>query len=82
MAKVIGIDLGTTNSCVAVMEGSTPNVIANAEGVNTTEGHVHADDGMPATLLHDASAAMVDAALELRTANVSARSAGPPSRRA
>jgi molecular chaperone DnaK len=36
MAKVIGIDLGTTNSCVAVMEGSTPKVIANAEGVNTT----------------------------------------------
>ena len=32
MAKVIGIDLGTTNSCVAVMEGSTPKVIENAEG--------------------------------------------------
>ena len=36
MSKVIGIDLGTTNSCVAVMEGSTPKVIANAEGMNTT----------------------------------------------
>src|ERR1700734_2156946 len=36
MAKVIGIDLGTTNSCVAVMEGSTPKVIPNAEGANTT----------------------------------------------
>ena len=36
MSKVIGIDLGTTNSCVAVMEGSTPKVIANAEGANTT----------------------------------------------
>jgi molecular chaperone DnaK len=32
MAKVIGIDLGTTNSCVAVMEGATPKVIENAEG--------------------------------------------------
>ena len=36
MSKVIGIDLGTTNSCVAVMEGTTPKVIANAEGANTT----------------------------------------------
>jgi molecular chaperone DnaK len=36
MGKVIGIDLGTTNSCVAVMEGSTPKVIVNAEGANTT----------------------------------------------
>ncbi len=32
MGKVIGIDLGTTNSCVAVMEGATPKVIENAEG--------------------------------------------------
>src|SRR5438132_622880 len=36
MAKVIGIDLGTTNSCVAVMEGSAPRVIENAEGARTT----------------------------------------------
>jgi len=36
MSKVIGIDLGTTNSCVAIMEGSTPKVIPNAEGMNTT----------------------------------------------
>src|ERR1700726_194346 len=36
MAKVIGIDLGTTNSCVAVMEGAAPRVIENAEGVRTT----------------------------------------------
>jgi molecular chaperone DnaK len=36
MAKVIGIDLGTTNSCVAVMDGSKPKVIENAEGARTT----------------------------------------------
>ncbi|MDR1907814.1 MAG: molecular chaperone DnaK [Holosporales bacterium] len=36
MAKVIGIDLGTTNSCVAVMEGTTPRVIENSEGMRTT----------------------------------------------
>ena len=35
MAKIIGIDLGTTNSCVAVMEGGSPKVIHSAEGRNT-----------------------------------------------
>ena len=40
MAKVIGIDLGTTNSCVAVMEGSAPKVVENAEGARTTPSQV------------------------------------------
>ncbi|MDB5536567.1 MAG: dnaK [Devosia sp.] len=40
MAKVIGIDLGTTNSCVAVMDGSSPKVIENAEGARTTPSMV------------------------------------------
>ena len=46
MSKVIGIDLGTTNSCVAVMEGQVPKVIINAEGLNTTPSVVaFTDDG-------------------------------------
>ena len=45
MAKVIGIDLGTTNSCVAVMDGSEPRVIENAEGARTTPSMIaFADD--------------------------------------
>ena len=36
MSRIIGIDLGTTNSCVAVMEGGEPTVIPNAEGARTT----------------------------------------------
>ena len=40
MGKVIGIDLGTTNSCVSVMDGSTPKVIENAEGARTTPSMV------------------------------------------
>jgi molecular chaperone DnaK len=45
MAKVIGIDLGTTNSCVSVIEGNTPTVIVNSEGKRTTPSVVSFKDG-------------------------------------
>ena len=41
MGKIIGIDLGTTNSCVAVMEGGEPRVIENSEGDRTTHPLLH-----------------------------------------
>lgn len=45
-SKIIGIDLGTTNSCVAIMEGGTPKVIASAEGTRTTPSVVGYKDGI------------------------------------
>ena len=45
MAKMIGIDLGTTNSCVSVMDGKTPKVIENSEGDRTTPSYVAYTDG-------------------------------------
>jgi molecular chaperone DnaK len=46
MAKIIGIDLGTTNSCVAILEGNTPKVIENAEGTRTTPSIIaYMEDG-------------------------------------
>src|SRR5580692_4047602 len=46
MGKIIGIDLGTTNSCVAIMEGNTTKVIENAEGARTTPSIIaYMEDG-------------------------------------
>ena len=52
MGKVVGIDLGTTNSCVAVMEGGKPTVIANAEGFRTTPSVVAYTKNQDLSLIH------------------------------
>ncbi len=44
MGRVIGIDLGTTNSCVSIMEGTQPKVIENSEGARTTPSVVSFDE--------------------------------------
>src|SRR5882672_7943396 len=52
MAKVIGIDLGTTNSCVAVMEGGDTKVIENSEGARTTPSMVAFTDSGERLVVH------------------------------
>ena len=52
MSKIIGIDLGTTNSCLAVVEGGSPKVIENNEGGRTTPSVIAYTDGNAVSYTH------------------------------
>ena len=60
MGKIIGIDLGTTNSCVAIMEGNTTRVIENSEGDRTTPSIVAFKDNEVLVKVHAASVNPLD----------------------
>jgi molecular chaperone DnaK len=73
MGKVIGIDLGTTNSCVAVMEGTTPKVIENAEGARTTPSIVAFSDNGERIVGQPAKRQAITPINKMRRAGVFAR---------
>ena len=85
MGKIIGIDLGTTNSCVAIMDGKTPKVIENAEGARTTPSVVAIQEdgerlvGQPAKRQAVTNPTNTHAKAMRRVRRVRAASAFPPS---
>ena len=78
MGKVIGIDLGTTNSCVAVMDGKNPKVIENAEGMRTTPSIVAFTDDGERLVGQPAPATVICPPCYRRAIPVKRRAAGPP----